>query len=90
MGQPVASFTVNGTKRHSHAPGPRPDDRRTSAQQFWTEFWTERLQALKRHLDSTQASSSDAGGGPDAEGDGRMLIKPAWQVQSGPAGAGDR
>jgi len=90
MGQPVAFFTVNGTKRHSQGPVPRPGDTRTLAQQFWTEFWTERLQALKRHLDSTQASSSDAGGGPDAEGDGRMLIKPAWQVQSGPAGAGDR
>jgi hypothetical protein len=43
---------------------------KTSAQQFWTEFWTERLQALKRHIESTQTSSSDPGGGPDAEDGG--------------------
>jgi len=70
MGQPVAFFTVNGTKRHSQRPVPHLGDTRTSAQQFCTEFWTERLQALKRHLDSTQAGSSDTGGGPDAEDDG--------------------
>jgi hypothetical protein len=69
MGQPVPFSTVNGTKRHSQAPVPRPDDMRTSAQQFWTEFWTERLQALKRHLGSAQAGSTDTGG-PDAEDDG--------------------
>jgi hypothetical protein len=70
MGQPGAFFTVNGTKRQSPGHVPRPDDvRTTSAQQFWTEFWTERLQALKRHLDSAPASSSDTGEGPDAEGD---------------------
>jgi hypothetical protein len=67
MGQPVAFFTVNGTKRHSQEPVPRPGEMKTSAQQFWTEFWTERLQALKRHIESTQTSSSDPGGGPDAE-----------------------
>lgn len=49
MGQPVAFFTVNGTKRHSRGPFPRPGETKTSAQ-FWTEFWTERLQALQRHL----------------------------------------
>jgi len=70
MGQPVAIFTVNGTKRHSQRPVPHLGNTGTSAQQFWTEFWTERLQALKRHLDSTQAGSSDTGGGPDAEDDG--------------------
>ena len=70
MGQPVAFFTVNGTKRHSQRPVPHLGDTRTSAQQFWTKSWTERLQALKRHLDRTQASSSDTGGGPDAEDDG--------------------
>ena len=65
MGQPAAFRAVNGTKRQSHAPGTRPDDTRTSAQQFWTQ----RLQALKRHLDSTQTSGSDTGGRPDAEDD---------------------
>jgi hypothetical protein len=70
MGQPMPFCTANGTKRQSQAHVPRPDGTRTSAQQFWTEFWTERLQALKRFLDSSQASSSDTGGGPDAEGDG--------------------
>jgi hypothetical protein len=71
MGQPAAFFTVNGTKRHSHAPVPRPDDAKTSAQ-FWAEFWTERLEALKRHADSTQTGSSEPApsGGPDAENGG--------------------
>jgi hypothetical protein len=50
MGQPVAFLTVNGTKRHSQEPVPRRDEARTSVQQFWTE----RLQALKRHIESTQ------------------------------------
>jgi hypothetical protein len=66
MGQPEPFFTVNGTKRHSQGPVPRPDDLRTSAQQFWTEC----LQALKRHLGSAQTGSPDTGGGPDAEDDG--------------------
>jgi hypothetical protein len=52
MGQPVAFFTVNGTKGHSQRPVPHLGNTGTSAQQFWTEFWTERLQALKRHLDT--------------------------------------
>ena len=65
-GQPVPYFTLNGTKRNSQGPVLRPDDTETAAQQFWTE----RLQALKRHLDSAQASSSDTSGGPDAEDDG--------------------
>jgi hypothetical protein len=73
MGQPGAFFTVNGKKRQSQAPVRRPDDARTSAQQFWTEFWngfwTERLEALKRHLDRAPATNSDTGG-PDAEEDG--------------------
>jgi len=69
-GQPVPYFTLNGTKRNSQGPVLRPDDTETAAQQFWTQFWTERLQALKRHLDSAQASSSDTGGGTDAEDDG--------------------
>jgi hypothetical protein len=68
-GQPVPCFTLNGTKRNSEGPVLRPDDTETAAQ-FWTQFWTERLQALKRHLDSGQASSRDTGGGPDAEDDG--------------------
>ena len=68
MGQPVAFFTVNGTKRHGQAPVPRPGDTRTSAQQFWTE----RLQTLKRHLESTQASDSEPepSGRPVAEDGG--------------------
>ena len=69
MGQPAAFFTVNGIKRQSHAPGPRWGEAGISPEQRWTEFWTERLEALKRHIESTQASSSDTapGGGPDAE-----------------------
>lgn len=69
MGQPVAFLAVNGTKRHSQGLVPRPGETRTSAQQFWTEFWTERLQALKRYLESTQASNDEPppSGGPDAE-----------------------
>jgi hypothetical protein len=70
IGQPVRFFTVNGTKRHSQGHVPRPDDTRTSAQPFWTEFWTERLQALKRHLESAPASTSDTGSGLDAGDDG--------------------
>jgi len=70
MGQAVPFFTVNGTKRQSQGHVPRPNDTRTSAQQFWTEFWTERLQALKRHLDCAQTGSSDTGGRADAEGGG--------------------
>ena len=66
-GQPVAFFTVNGTSRQNQGPILRPGKTSTSARQFWTEFWTECLQALKRHLDSTQASSTDTGGGPDAD-----------------------
>lgn len=74
-GQPVVFFTVNGTKRHSQELAPRPDDTRTSVQQFWTEFWTERLQALNRHIESTRACSSEPApsGGPDAEDDGCVV-----------------
>ena len=67
-GQPVAFFTANGTKRQRQGP-PCPDDIRTSAQRFRAEFWTGCLQALKRHIDSTQTSSGAPGGGPDAEDD---------------------
>jgi len=69
-GQPVPYFPLNGTKRYSQGPVLRPDDAGTSTQQFWTQFWTRRPQALKWHLDSAQASSSDTSGGPDAEDDG--------------------
>ena len=69
-GQPMPCFTLNGTRRNSLGLVLRPDDTETAAQQFWTQFWTERLQALKRQLDSAQANSSDTGGGPDAEDDG--------------------
>ena len=55
-GQPAAFFTANGAKRRSRGPVPRPDESSSSARQFLTEFWTERLQALKRHIDSTQTS----------------------------------
>jgi hypothetical protein len=69
MGEPAAVLTVNGTKRQSQAPAPLPGETRMSPEQFWTE----RLQALKRHIESTQTGSSDtgpSGGRPDAE-DGR-------------------
>lgn len=69
MGQPVVFFTVNGTKRQNQGPVPRPGETRTSAQ-FWTDFWTERLQAFKCYLESTQTSSTDTGGGSDAEDGG--------------------
>jgi hypothetical protein len=52
MGEPAAVFTVNGTKLQSRAPVPRPYEA-ISVEQFWSE----RLQALKRHLESTQTSS---------------------------------
>ena len=67
MGEPAAVFKVNGTKVQSQAPAPRLCEG-ISVEQFWSE----RLQALKRHLESTQTSSDTrpAGGEPDAE-DGR-------------------
>ena len=58
MGEPAAHLTVNGTKRQSHGHVPRPDHRRALPQQFWAGFYTERLQALKRHIENAQASSS--------------------------------
>ena len=69
-GQPVPCFTLNGTKRNSQGPVLRPEDTETAAQQFWTQFWTERLQALKCHLDCAQTGSSDTGGRADAQGCG--------------------
>jgi hypothetical protein len=70
MGEPAAVFTVNGTKLQSQAPVPRLCEG-ISAERFWSE----RLQALKRHLESTQTSSDTrpAGGEPDAE-DGRWCL----------------
>ena len=70
MGEPAAVFKVNGTKLHSQAPVPRLCEG-ISVEQFWSE----RLQALKRHLESTQISSDTrpAGGEPDAE-DGRWCL----------------
>jgi len=72
MGQPAVVLKVSGTKRQSQGPVPRPGGTGISPEQFWTEFWTERLEALKRHIESTQASSSETapGGGPDAENGG--------------------
>ena len=70
MNQPLGFFTANGTKRQGQGPVPRPDDTRASVRQFWNEFWTERLQALKRFLESAQARGSDTGGRPDTEDDG--------------------
>jgi len=58
MSDPAAHLTVNATKRHSNGHVPRPDDAKTSPQQFWARFWTERLQALKRHIENAQASNS--------------------------------
>jgi hypothetical protein len=66
MGQPVQFLTVNGTKLQNQGRVPLSEDMRTSAQQFWTE----RLQAMKRYLDSGQTSSTDTGGRPAAEDDG--------------------
>ena len=67
MGEPAAVFKVNGTKLQSQAPVPRLCQG-ISVEQFWSE----RLQAFKRHFESTQTSSDTrpAGGEPDAE-DGR-------------------
>ena len=52
MGEPAAVFKANGTKLQSHAPVPRLCEG-ISVEQLWSE----RLQALKRHLESTQTSS---------------------------------
>ena len=70
MGEPAAVFKVSGTKLPSQAPVPRLYQG-ISVEQFWSE----RLQALKRHLESTQTSSDTrpAGGEPDAE-DGRWCL----------------
>jgi len=72
MGQRVVFFEVNGTKRRARHLA-CAWARRKLPQQFWAEFWTERLQTLKRHLESTQTTSSDPGpssGGPEAEDGG--------------------
>ena len=55
MGEPAAHLTVNGTKRQSHGHVPRPG--RALPQQFWAGFWTERLEALKRHIENAQAGA---------------------------------
>ena len=70
MGEPAAVFKMNGTKLQSQAPVPRLCER-ISVEQFWSEY----LQALKRHLERTQTSSDTrpAGGEPDAEG-GRWCL----------------
>ena len=70
MGEPAAVFKVNGTKLQSQAPVPRLCEE-ISVEQFWSE----RLQALKRHFESTQISSDTrpTGGEPDAE-DGRWCL----------------
>jgi len=65
MGEPAAFVVVNGTKRQSQGHVPRPDNTRASPQQFWAGFWTERLQALKRHIENAQTSSS--GPAPNVE-----------------------
>ena len=58
MGEPAAFVVVNDTQRQNQGHVPRPDNTRASPQQFWAGFWTERLQALKRHIENAQASSS--------------------------------
>ena len=56
MGEPAAHLTVNGTKLQSQGACPRLCEG-ISVEQFWTQFWNEGLQALKRHIESTQTSS---------------------------------
>ena len=70
MGEPAAVFKANGTKLQSQLPVPRLCEG-ISVEQFWSE----RLQALKRYLESTQTSSDTRpiGGEPDAE-DGRWCL----------------
>ena len=70
MGEPAAGFKVNGTKLQSQAPVPRLCEG-ISVEQFWSEC----LQALKRHLESTQTSSDTrpTRGEPNAE-DGRWCL----------------
>jgi hypothetical protein len=63
MGEPAAFRKVNGAKRQSQAPGLRPGETKISPEQFWTEFWTERLQALKRHMEETCGGSDAENGG---------------------------
>ena len=62
MGQPAAVSKVNGTKRQSQPSGLRPGETRMPPEQFWTEW----LQAFKRHIEDTQAG----GGNPRRRGDG--------------------
>ena len=72
MGEPAAVFKVNGTKLQSQAPVPRLCEG-ISVEQFWSE----RLQTLKRYLESTQTSSDTAGGEPDSE---RRPLAPVSQL----------
>ena len=64
MGGPAAVFKVSGTKLQSQAPVPR-----LCVGISVEQSWSERLQALKRHLESTQTSSDTrpTGGELDAE-----------------------
>jgi hypothetical protein len=59
MGEPAAFRKVNGAKRQSQAPGLRPGETKISPEQFWTE----RLQALKRHMEETCGGSDPDDGG---------------------------
>jgi hypothetical protein len=86
MGQPAVVFKVNGTTRQSRAPASYPGETGISPEQFWTQFWAERLQALERHLKSTQTSSSDpgpSGAGPDARRRPLVLISQLGKCSQG-------
>jgi len=68
MGEPAAFVVVNDTQRQNQGHVPRPDNTRASPQQFWAGFWTERLQALKRHIETRRPAVADPApsGGPYA------------------------
>jgi len=86
MGKPTAHLTVNGTSATATDMSRAPDDRRALPQQFWAAFWTERLQALQRHIENAQASSSRPAPnvGPAADlSRGVLINQPGSAVRAG-------
>jgi len=87
MGEPAAHLTVNGTSATAtDMSRAAPDDTRALPQQFWAGFWAERLRALKRHIESAQASTSGPAPnvGPAAEvSRGVPINQPGSAIRAG-------